>query len=153
MEQTISIEVEVDSLEFNQNIIGNISFVVDYHRYFPDEGWSDFVVIILSWWIKSFKGLLVSSIGRTFKFDFMDGTPIILGKKVCPSRIELSFEFDMGKRVLEFTAICKLEELGNGLLTASKKVLRAVERNKWSSEEIAELKDLTLSLERYFQSN
>ncbi|MCM3666270.1 hypothetical protein M3204_17780 [Mesobacillus subterraneus] len=148
MEQTISIEVEIDSLEYNQHIIGNISFVVDYYRYFPDEKWSDFVVIILSWWIKSFKGLLVSTMGQTFKFDFMDGTPIILGKKIGPSRIELSFEFDKEKREMEFTAICKLEEMGNSLLTASKKVLRAVERNNWSSEEINELRDLTLSLER-----
>ena len=149
MEQTISIEVEVDSLEYNQNIIGNISFVVDYYRYFPDEGWSDFVVIILSWWIKSYKGLLVSSMGQTFKFDFMDGTPIILGKKIGPSRIELSFEFDKEKREMEFTAICKLEELGNSLLTASKKVLRAVERNNWCSEEINELRVSTFSLESY----
>lgn len=144
MEQTISIEVEVDSLEYNKNIIGNISFVVDYHRYFPDEGWSDFVVIILSWWIKSFKGLLVSSIGQTFKFDFMEGTPIVLGKKVDPSLIELSFEFHKEKRKMEFTAICQLEELRNSLLTASKKVLRAFERNNWSSEEIIELRDLTI---------
>ncbi|MBT2661449.1 hypothetical protein [Bacillus sp. ISL-45] len=149
MEQTISIEVEVESLEYNKNIIGNITFVVDYHRYFPDQGWSDFVVIILCWWIKSFKGLLVSSMGQTFQFDFMDETPVIVGRKVDSSRIELSFEFDKEKREIEYTAICKLEELGNSLIKASKKVLRAVERNNWSSEEINELRDLTLSLERY----
>ncbi|MDK7669327.1 hypothetical protein [Cytobacillus oceanisediminis] len=148
MEQTISIEVEVDSLEYNINIIGNISFLVDYHHYFPDEGWSDFVVIILSWWIKSLKGL-VSSMGQTFKFDFMDGTPVVLGEKLDPNHVELSFEYDNEKREIEFKAICKLEELKNSLLTAAKKVLRAVERNNWSSEEINELSDLTLSLERY----
>ncbi|WP_256816642.1 hypothetical protein [Cytobacillus sp. Bac17] len=149
MEQTISIEVEVDSLEYNINIIGNISFVVDYHRFFPDEVWSDFVVIILSWWIKSFKGLLVSSMGQTFKFDFMDGTPVVLGKKLDPNHVEMSFEYDSEKREIEFIAICKLEELKNSLLTAAKKVLRAVERNNWGSEEINALRDLTLSLERY----
>lgn len=149
MDQTISIEVEVDSLEYNINIIGNISFVVDYHHYFPDEGWSDFVVIILSWWIKSFKGLLVSSMGQKYKFDFMDGTPVVLGKKLDPNHVELSFEYDNENRENEFKAICKLEELKNSLLTAAKKVLRAVERNNWSSEEINELSDLTLSLERY----
>lgn len=149
MDQTISIEVEVDSLEYNNNIIGNISFVVDYHHYFPDEGWSDFVVIILSWWIKSFKGLLVSSMGQKFKFDFMDGTPVVHGKKLDPNHVELSFEYDNENRENEFKAICKLEELKNSLLTAAKKVLRAVERNNWSSEEINELSVLTLSLERY----
>jgi hypothetical protein len=87
--------------------------------------------------------------GQTFQFDFMDGTPVIVGRKVDPSRIELSFEFDKEKRELEFTAICKLEELRKSVLTASKKVLRTVERNNWSSEEITELRDLTLSLERY----
>lgn len=52
MIQTGSIEVDIDMLEETNHIIGNISFLVDYHCFFPDEGWSDFVIIVLSWWIK-----------------------------------------------------------------------------------------------------
>lgn len=149
VEQTISIEVEVDSLEKNNNIVGNIYFVIDHHRYFPDEGWSDFVIIILSWWIHSLKGLINSEVGRTYLFDFMDGTPVVRAKKVNESNIEMSFEFHREHPEIKFTSICRLEELRNSLLSVSKKVLRAVERNSWRSEDINQLKDLTLSLERY----
>ncbi|MGE6258066.1 hypothetical protein ACQKCU_09175 [Heyndrickxia sporothermodurans] len=58
MAQHISIKVDIASLEKRQNITGEIYFVIDYHRSFPEDGWSDFVVIILSWWIKSIKGVI-----------------------------------------------------------------------------------------------
>ncbi|MBT2736010.1 hypothetical protein [Bacillus sp. ISL-7] len=45
MVQHISIEVDLESLENRQNITGDVYFVIDYHRFFPEEGWSDFVVI------------------------------------------------------------------------------------------------------------
>lgn len=149
MEQTVSIEVDLDSLEHTHQIVGNIYFIIDYHRFFPDEGWSDFVVIILSWWIQSLKGLIISSAGSSYIFDFMDGTPMVLGKKIDSNQIEMSFCNDNDRREIEFIAICRLDELKDALLSVSKKVLRALDRKKWNSSEIDELRDLTLSLERY----
>jgi hypothetical protein len=151
MLQQFSIEVDLDSLENRQNVTGDIHFVMDYHRYFPEEGWNDFVVIILSWWIKSIKGLIVSDIGRTYAFDFMDGTPIVLGKKLDVENLELSFCIDeIEKRKVIFTAICSINEVRDSILSASKKVIRAIERKKWKMDhDIDELKDLVLSLERY----
>lgn len=146
MVQAVSIEVDIDMLEKTDHIIGNISFLVDYHRFFPDEGWTDFVVIVLSWWIKSLKGLIGSAHGRIYEFNFMDGTPLVKGKKIGTDNVELVFYIDNKK---EFTAICSICELKEGLLIASKKIIRAIERHNWSGEEIEELKDLVLSLERY----
>jgi hypothetical protein len=91
-------------LEKRQNNTGEIYFVIDYHRFFPEEGWSDFVVIILSWWISSMKGLMVSEAGRTYEFDFMDGTPIVFGKRLDSENIELRF-CEEDKRQVTFTSL------------------------------------------------
>lgn len=150
MTQNISIEVDLDSLESTQNIVGNVYFIIDYHRFFPDEGWSDFVVIILSWWIKSLKGLMVSQPNTTYEFDFMDGSPIIFAKRIENSNLELLFSLDADKtKSVALTAVCSLNDLKESLLSVSKKVIRAIERKKWHSKEIDELKDLVLSLERF----
>jgi hypothetical protein len=150
MTQNISIEVELDSLESTQNIVGNVYFIIDYHRFFPDEGWSDFVVIILPWWIKSLKGLMASKPNTTYEFDFMDGSPIVFAKRVENSNLELLFCLNADKtKSVALTAVCSLNDLKESLLSVSKKVIRAIERKNWHSQEIDELKDLVLSLERY----
>jgi len=150
MKQHISIEVDLETLENRQNVTGNIYFVIDYHRYFPEEGWSDFVVTILTWWINSTKGLIVSDLGRTYEFDFMDGTPIVLAQKLDYENLELRFCIDEeAKRRVILTANCSIKEVRDSILTVSKKVIRLFERKKWKREDIDELKDLVLSLERY----
>lgn len=150
MIQTVSIEVDLATLEkTNFNIVGNLCFLIDYHYYFPDEEWSDFVIIVLSWWIESIKGLIVSEAGRVYKFDFMDGTPVVFVKKTDTDKIELSFFSNREKASREYSTNCSISGLKSSLLSTSKKVLRSVERNKWSSEEIDRLKDLVISLERY----
>jgi hypothetical protein len=149
MKQHISIEVDLETLENRQNVIGNIYFVIDYHRYFPEEGWSDFVVIILSWWINSIKGLMVSDFGRTFEFDFMDGTPLVLAKKLDKEHLELRFCMDEAvKRQVILTANCSIKEVRDSILSVSKRVIRLFERENWNRKDIDELKGLVLSLER-----
>lgn len=142
------IDVDLDSLEKRTNITGNISFIIDYHRYFPKQDWSDFVVIILSWWIKSCKGIIVSEIGRTYDFDFMDGSPIVTAKKISSDKAELTFFKDNTSEAL-FQAECNIKQLRDSLLSASKKVVRAIEREKWQDEDSKELNDLVNSIEKY----
>lgn len=128
--------------------MGNICLNIDYHRYFPEQDWSDFVVIILSWWIKSCKGIIISEIGRTYEFDFMDGSPIVFAKKISSDKAELSFYENNSSKVL-FKAECTIKQLKDSLLSTSKKVVRAIEREKWQDDDSEELKDLVNSLEKY----
>lgn len=149
MAQNISIDVDINTLENKTSIIGNIYFTIDYHRFFPDYDWSDFVVIVLSWWIKSVKGLIVSKPNRTYEFDFMDGTPIVFAKKIDEDNVKLSFCVDtLEKRIVELEAICSMRQLRNSLIKVSNKVIRATKREKWNSEDIENLEDLVVSLER-----
>jgi hypothetical protein len=108
MVQIISIEVDLESLEKHKNIVGNIYFVIDYHRFFPEDGWSDFVVIILAWWIKSIKGIMGSKPNITYEFDFMDGAPIVYGKRLDNSNVELLFSYDNKTKGVELKAICSI---------------------------------------------
>ncbi|MTH52278.1 hypothetical protein GKZ89_02585 [Bacillus mangrovi] len=150
MSQDILIEVDTDTLENRTNITGNIYFMIDYHRYFPDQDWSDFILIILSWWIKSCKGIIVSEVGRTYEFDFMDGTPIVLAKKMNERQVELLFfEDGLQKGKVHFSGVFSIQQIRDSLLSVSQKVIRAIDRKQWSSVEIDELKVLTISLEKY----
>ena len=150
MVQHISLHVDIDSLEINRskNITGTLYFIIDYHQYFPDKGWDDFLVIILSWWIKSIRGVDISRIGTTYKLDFMDGTPEVLVKKISEEEVEMNFRFkdDVDD---SFKGTFLYSELKDSLLSASKKVIRVLDRNHWVTEEISEFKNLVLSLERH----
>ncbi|TRZ40270.1 hypothetical protein CEQ21_04860 [Niallia circulans] len=150
MAQHISLYVDLDSLEINRskNITGTIYFIIDYHRYFPDEGWDDFLVIILSWWIKSIRSVDISRIGTTYKFDFMDGTPEVLVKKVSEDQVEMNFSFEDDLNE-SFKGTFLYKELKDSLLSVSKQVIRELDRNQWIKEDIDEFKNLVLSLERY----
>lgn len=150
MVQHISLNVDIDSLEINRskNITGTIYFSIDYHRYFPDEGWDDFLVIILSWWIKSIRGVDISRIGTTYKLDFMDGPPEVLVKKIDETQVEMNFRFEDDLND-SFKGTFLFKELKDSLLSVSKKVIREMDRNKWATKDIDEFKNLVLSLERY----
>ena len=150
MVQHISLNVDLDSLEINRskNITGTIYFSIDYHRYFPDEGWDDFLVIILSWWIKSIRGVDISRIGTTYKLDFMDGPPEVLVKKIDEEQVEMNFRFEDDLND-SFKGTFLIKELKDSLLSVSKKVIREMDRNQWATKDIDEFKNLVLSLERY----
>ena len=150
MVQHISLNVDLDSLEINRskNITGTIYFSIDYHRYFPDEGWDDFLVIILSWWIKSIRGVDISRIGTTYKFDFMDGPPEVLVKKIDGEHVEMNFRYE-DEFNNSFKGTFLFKELKDSLLSISKKVIREMDRNQWATKDIDEFKNVVLSLERY----
>ncbi|MEK4669984.1 hypothetical protein [Niallia sp. FSL R7-0271] len=148
--QHISLNIDLDSLEINRskNITGTIYFSIDYHRYFPDEGWDDFLVIILSWWIKSIRGVDISKIGTTYKLDFMDGPPEVLVKKIDDEYVEMNFRYE-DEFNDSFKGTFLFKELKDSLLSVSKKVIREMDRNQWATKDIDEFKNLVLSLERY----
>lgn len=58
MGEQISIELTIDSLTYDTQIVGNIAFVINSYDYFPGQSWSDFVAIVLNWWIDSCRALV-----------------------------------------------------------------------------------------------
>lgn len=81
----ISIEINLDSLTYSNQIIGEINFVIDSYDYFPGVGWSDFVAVILKWWIDNCRAILHAPLKPIHSFPFMDGplVYIIQKKNLC----------------------------------------------------------------------
>jgi len=76
----------------------------------------------------------------------MDGSPKVIEKKINNEEVELTFFED---ELLKDPVICNIKLLKVSLLSASKKVLRDIDRKNWESNEIEELRNLIISLDRY----
>src|SRR5262245_23576462 len=69
--------IRLDLRTFRQSRkAGNVTGVIFLelqHGPFPEAGWSDFPVIILSWWIEAWLQLETSAKRREVQWRFMDG--------------------------------------------------------------------------------
>ena len=72
----ISLVVDLEKLELtsSNNVVGPVFFRIGTEA-FPEEGWWDFPVVIIAWWINHSARLLDSA--REVTFQFMDGSPFI----------------------------------------------------------------------------
>lgn len=143
----ISIELELESMTYSNQIVGNIGFVIDYYDYFPGHGWSDFVGIVLTWWIDQCRALLFAPLHESYSFDFMDGSVRVLAKKMTVTEVELTFIEDRHSKTRMGTV--SIEEIKHALIKASHQLINAVDRNGWRNEEIEQLRHAVKTLQTY----
>ncbi|MCT4777160.1 MULTISPECIES: hypothetical protein [Exiguobacterium] len=143
----ISIELDVHSLIYSNQIVGNIAVVIDFHDYFPGQGWSDFVAIVLNWWADNARALVFAPLRETYSFQFMDGPIRIAAKKMTATDVELTFVEEGHPKTLMGTV--SLEGLKDALIKASHQLLNAVDRNGWKNEEIEQLRYAVKMLRTY----
>lgn len=143
----ISIEIDLDSLTYSGQIIGEINFVIDTYDYFPGVGWSDFVAVLLKWWIDSCRAILHAPLKSIHAFPFMDGPLSISAQKISLSEIELSF-MNRSQNKTEI-GIVSIEELKVSLIKATRQFINAVDRLGWENEEVDVLLHAIKSLEAY----
>src|SRR5699024_6489063 len=76
----------------NENMItGEIYFVTE-NEVFPEKGWNDFVVVILTWWHDALINLIQSEQNGTEQaFEFMDGPLSVKAIKMSENVLELQF--------------------------------------------------------------
>jgi hypothetical protein len=63
------LKIQTDELSVSKS--GAVTAPIYFHiedQFFPEEGWSDFPLIILSWWLDEIAGLAEKQV-----FEFMDG--------------------------------------------------------------------------------
>ncbi|TCI21172.1 hypothetical protein [Exiguobacterium sp. SL-9] len=147
MKNHLSIEVDLDSLTYETHIIGNLAFVIDFHDYFSGQNWSDFVAVVLNWWIDNCRALLFAPLQETYSFQFMDGPIQIAAKKVTATDVELTFVEDGHPKTSMGTV--SLEALKHALIQASHQLINAVDRNGWQNEEIEQLRHAVKTLQTY----
>ena len=83
--------------------------------------------------IKSCKGIIVPENGIIYEFDFMGGSPIVYAKKIRNTEVELSFYINNSSE-LHIMAMCTIKQLRDSLLYTSKKIVRAIVREKWQDD-------------------
>ena len=137
----IEVVVNTNSIFMNtsRNVIGEIYLKIgDF--FFPEEGWNDFVVVILGWWQKNIMNIKNDRIGTVYEFDFMDGPWFMKGKKISEYTIGLEFVRNKSdSQQIVFTCLCQVAQLQQSILNATEKLLIELKSRKWHSDDIEEL--------------
>lgn len=136
----IDIIIDMDSLHISKmkSITSEIYFSIG-DKCFPEERWSDFPVVILTWWINVLLLIINSKVGLSDKFLFMDGPFYIKGKKSEEDIINLEFIHNIGKGKTIFSTECSVMQLKAILLKVSKKLIWNVLEKGWETEDVRNL--------------
>ena len=142
MNNKFEIKIDVDDIELYQN--GN-NFGVIYIKIndflFPQNNWTDFIVIILNWWLCNIEAIKRKR-RKTGKFCFMDGPYVVKLKKSENDKIKLKF-CDHYKLVIEYEF--SIDEIMKEILMKSSEIIEFVKSNKWESKDIDSLNNSIIS--------
>lgn len=113
----------------------------DWGEYqFPEKGWSDFVVVVLSWWVEAFSRL-VCGWETEVEFSFMDGPMLIRLRLAENGMVTMQCVNQRNtQEMIEYRAIISLSELRSQLKSIASQVLRACDENIWESDDIRSLR-------------
>ncbi|PFM75253.1 hypothetical protein COJ46_22125 [Bacillus sp. AFS077874] len=123
----------------SDSIIGEIYFQIgDF--VFPEVKWTDFVVVILTWWNKEFMYLKNASIQSSYELDFMDGPFMVKVTKKSLELVELEFLREtVNKKISLYRIECSLDEISKTLLRATNSLIKQIKINNWNTEDVQEL--------------
>lgn len=138
------IKISFDTLSINsrKTITGEIYFSID-DFFFPEQGWNDFVVVILSWWHNSLIKLIQGMNDCVYEFDFMEGPLFVKGTKISNEVIKLEFiKEKLDSKVVYYSCKSSIIQFKKTLLNATKQLLNEFKHRKWHSEDIEELEKM-----------
>ena len=107
---------------------------------FPDRGWSDFVVVILSWWLEALYGLVDGN--RTAELGFMDG-PYAIGVTAIDLSVCSLECFQKGRTdtILTKTSV-DVFQLIQEVQHVSARVVEVCDAQGWQSSDVIALRAL-----------
>src|SRR5262247_2422017 len=138
-----SIKLRPSAMEKRRLVVGPIWLEIS-GQYFPDEGWEDFPVKILGWWLNEVKPLIINRAGSC-KCLFMDGDYkfdiSVLGKELwrfnfTEGRLDEKGE-DVEECLMEKEVIPKV--FISELISAASTVVGLCRRNGWESKDLTTL--------------
>lgn len=150
MIQMISVIIDKKSIEVDpirERIISNIYFRVD-DKVFPDEGWTDFTVIILGWWLEELSQLEINKRRSSFKLNFMDGPLFVSGLIEADNTVNLEFAKErLARKEVFFQAKCELSQLKLAVLDAANGLIKELSINRIDNNDVKKLKGLITLIE------
>ena len=140
---SFKIITDEESLEMSGRgaVLGNIWLEIS-DIAFPSDDWNDFVVIVLAWWLKEVVLLKERKSGLVHEFRFMDG-PYYLCLELDDdeqAQIECRERTARGCQTI-LAGRCRVEEIWNEVISASKTILDIIDKRRWDTTEIQRLKD------------
>jgi hypothetical protein len=134
--QKVAVEVDASTLTMSSHgaITGVVAIRADSVS-FPEARWSDFPVVIFSWWFEPVSRILAGT-SRAWECRFMDG----------PFSVRLEQQHDDAWTLLglhagrvEFTATVSCRAFVHSLLEAARQILRECRQRGWQSRDIETL--------------
>jgi hypothetical protein len=119
------------------SVTGVIYFDFGSGRKFPSEGWNDFVVVILNWWMAAVQKIVQR--GEKAELRFMDGPYWISAVPQGPIVLLRCTEDRDGAGVLYEVAV-GIEDLKRELLTFARQLSSACAQANIQAAELSEIK-------------
>jgi hypothetical protein len=107
---------------------------------FPDRGWSDFVVVILGWWLKALKKLVNGE--KRVELPFMDGPYAIYVTAVESTMCTLECVKKAREPLVVLSARVELGRLISETERAATQLIEACESRDWQSPDVDTLRHL-----------
>ena len=104
---------------------------------FPEEGWSDFPVVILLWWIQGLRALASRKTG-SFRGRFMDGPYAFLVQRSSGNSDEISWDNSGGEALIGTISV---DALLRSAVAAARAVATACRARGWTSKDLDSLED------------
>jgi len=124
-------------LRSHRPITGKIHFQFGEAK-FPEVDWSDFVVVVLSWWLKEFKEFAKGEVDQC-DFRFMDGPHSVRLMRLSSALARVLFiNHTESEEILE---VCSSEiaSIGRSLLSEAEKVTSLLRSNGIWNEDAQDL--------------
>jgi hypothetical protein len=127
------VEVVVDTENMSRGAMGSITGPV-FLRFeggaYPEEGWSDFPVVILGWWLEGITGLLNDG-SKSFSGRFMDGPFEFTVRRTTSQMAEVSWRSSQAApKTVDVSLLLQ------SLAAAGASVAHACRRNGWQSPDV-----------------
>jgi hypothetical protein len=106
---------------------------------FPEQAWSDFVVVLLGWWLRA---LATAEAGETTELSFMDGPYLVSVEPIDGGAARLEFVNERISGEVVKKATVSLKQALEACQLAASTVLDACHERGWSGPEVEELREL-----------
>jgi hypothetical protein len=134
--QKVAVEVDASTLAISS--CGSITGIVAIragNAAFPEALWSDFPVVILSWWIEPVPRILAGT-SHIWECRFMDG-PFSARLEQQHNDAWTLLGFNAGR--VEFTATVSCRAFVHSLLEAARQILGECQQRGWQNRDIEAL--------------
>lgn len=120
------------------SVTGIIFFDFDDFK-FPEDGWNDFVLVVLTWWLNAIDNLMFSGVIAE-ELRFMDGPFFLRVERTSGAFCDVGCYDERSKEPVQLSRGHTLSRIADIVIDAAKKVVSECSDRKWKTKDVLELK-------------